>query len=83
MEGQQNNPNMPRESSGSAGPVIGIVVILVIVILGALYFWNQSRTNDAALESIQTQNESDEANSIEADLDATNVDNLDAEINAS
>ncbi len=80
-----------EESGGSAGPVIGVIVILAIVVLGGLYFWGQ-RSNDALLddaavdevvESIGEQSEADDTSSIEADLDATDVENVDAEINAS
>jgi len=38
---------------------------------------------DEALESINTQSELDDTASIEADLDATDIENLDAELNAS
>ena len=93
MEGEQNNVNMDKEGGDSAGPIIGIIVILVIIILGGLYFWSQREGNDTtindatitdeALESINTQSELDDTASIEADLDATDIENLDAELNAS
>ena len=98
MEGEQNNVNMDKEGGGSAGPIIGIIVILVIIILGGLYFWSQREGNDTtindatindatitdeALESINLQSGLDDTTSIEADLDATDIENLDAELNAS
>ena len=76
------------EGGGSLGPIIGGIVILVIIILGGLYFWGQ-RVNDSdavidgSVESINMQSDSDAAAAIEADLDATDVENLDSEINAS
>ena len=89
---EQNNVNMDStQNGGSAGPVIGIIVILVIIILGALYFWNQ-RSGDIdidenmtseVIDSINTQSEDDSTSSIETDLNNTNIENLDAEINAS
>ena len=89
MEGEQNNVNMTNgEGGGSLGPIIGGIVILVIIILGGLYFWGQ-RVNDSdavidgSAESINMQSDSDAAAAIEADLDATDVENLDSEINAS
>lgn len=88
MEGEQNNANISKEGGGSVGLIVGIIVILVIIVLGGLYFWGQ-RTSDNAIktdetvESINIQSESDDTASIEADLDATNVDNLDGELNAS
>ena len=89
MEGEQNNVmNMPpKEESNSAGPVIGIIVILVIIILAGLYFWSERAptqvVNMEDLDSINMQSESDEASAIEADLDSTDVENVDAELNAS
>ena len=44
MEGEQNNVNMgvgERVGGGSSGPIIGAIVILVVAILGGLYFWSQ------------------------------------------
>ena len=90
---EPNNMNMgtvERSNGSSAGPIIGIIVILAIIILGGLYFWRQ-RVNEEAyeaeseetMEAINTQSESDDASSIEADLNNTDIDNLDAELNAS
>lgn len=85
---EPNNMNVGtvESSGGSTGLIIGAVVILAIIVLGGLYFWGQ-RANDALLnetvESINTQSSSDEAAAIEADLDATDIENLDAELNAS
>lgn len=89
----QNNVNMGGQmnpssnSGGSAGPIIGVVVILAIIVLGGLYFWKERNamapeaTENASIESIKNQSESDDAASIEADLDATDVENIDAELN--
>lgn len=85
----QDNMNMVGQEpkGGSAGPIIGIIVILIIIILGGLYFWNERSENmvteDESMETINEQNESDDTTSIEADLDATDIDNVDSEINAS
>ena len=78
-------------SEGSAGPIIGIIIILAVIILGGFYFWSQRDTRGSDLEDtdtarigdIQLKSNSDELQSIEADLNATEIDNLDAELNAS
>jgi hypothetical protein len=88
MEGQENQTTN-IESGGSAGPVVATIIILAVIVLGALYFWDQrdaveEEVNvDATVETIETQDESDETSSIEADLEATDVESLDAEFNAS
>lgn len=93
-DGGENNTNSGAETNGSAGPVIGLVVILAIIILGGLYFWGQ-RTDDGealtdettltdeAVEAINLQSAADDTASIEADLDATDIESTDSEINAS
>jgi len=84
MEGEQNNVNVGvGEGGGLSGPVIGAIVILAIIILGGLYFWSQRAGNDTVIDEINTQSGSDETSAIEADLDATDIENLDAELNAS
>lgn len=75
--------NMEDNGGSSAGPIIGAIVILAILILGGLYFWSQRSGNDAVIEEINTQTNSDAAAAIEADLNATDIENLDAELNAS
>jgi cytoskeletal protein RodZ len=88
---EQNNPNAVS-GNGSAGPVIGIVIISAIIVLGAVYFWNERQATEEVLpnenaeemvESINSQDESDEVSSIEADLEATEIDSLDSELNVS
>lgn len=88
MEGQENQ-TINVEPASSAGPIIATIIILAVIVLGALYFWSQrdavenGLNIDATIETIDTQSESDETTSIEADLEATDVDSLDAELNAS
>lgn len=89
MDGDQNTPIMnqgqgPVEPK-STGPVIGIVIIILIIVLGGLYFWGQradqnimEETQNAELE--MTQSESDDLTSIEADLNSADFDGLGAEV---
>lgn len=82
----QDNVNPAVQSGSSAGPIIGAIVILAVIIFGALYFWGQREDTQALNEeinSIKEQSDSDDAASIEADLNSTDIDNLDAELNAS
>ena len=80
---------MPSEHQGKTGLLMAISVIAAVVLVGALYFWQQrsvdlgqsAAESDAQAQSITTQNTSDDTSSIEADLESTDVDNLDAELN--
>lgn len=86
----ENTPNMQMNQNPndrSAGPVIGLVIILIIIVAGGLYFWSsretlapqngesniqESTTTPASTETINEQGSSDEINSIEADLNSFN-----------
>lgn len=69
----------------STGPIIAVIVILALIIIGGLYFLKarvsepvyEPAQSDAMTESLRKQGSSDDLNSIEADLKATNVNNLD------
>jgi len=85
------NPNqMPPISSikpeKSSGPLIAVIVILALIILGGLYFlktrsaqnpYAPTPTEDQITADLEAQGSSDDLDSIEADLNATNTDNLD------
>ena len=82
----QDNVNPAVESGSSAGPIIGAIVILAVIIFGALYLWGQREESQALnqeLDTINIQSDSDETADIEADLNSTEIENLDAELNAS
>lgn len=85
----------PQKSS--IGSIIGTIVIIAIIILGGLYFWGKRVEENKVKENLVTETEttdqseaaaiksvssSDELASIEADLSATNFDNLSTEANA-
>ena len=84
---EQNNMSMNSvpQTASRAGQVIGVIIILLVILLGSLYFWNNrtDKMRDETLNSINSQSDSDTASAIEADLDNTDIDNLDAELNAS
>jgi uncharacterized protein HemX len=83
MEPEQNT-NMPPETRSSAGPIIGAIIILAVILFGALFFWGERSENRALnekLQEINTQSESDEVVDIEADLEATDVESVDYDLN--
>lgn len=85
-----------RNEKKSIGPIIGMVIILVIIIFGGLYYWGGQIKNqkeqenvtseeileqkDPALEALEIQNSSNEIKDIEVDLDLTNLEGLDKEL---
>jgi hypothetical protein len=79
-------PPMPVvEEKKSKGPLVAVIIILALIIIGGLYFLKQRasqpvytpQTTDSITESLNTQSSSDDLNSIEADLNSTNIDNID------
>jgi hypothetical protein len=88
MEEGQTNVNInDGANGGSTGPIIGIIVILAIIILGGLYFWGQRAGETVIInespEPLNAENERDDTSAIEADLESTDVDSVDADLNAS
>jgi hypothetical protein len=69
----------------SLGPLIAVIIILSLIIIGGLYFLKErasqkvypATTTDSVTESLNKQSTSDDLNSIEKDLNNTNIDNLD------
>lgn len=80
-----------RNEKNPLGPIIGIIVIIIFIILGGLYLWggklNRGQTveeilnaEDVMLEELQTQGVSDEIVDIATDLGATDLEDIDAEL---
>ena len=82
----------PQEKS--SGPLVGIVIIVVLFIIGGYYYWTtqvdrgSTQTQESVIspetasiiESLQTQGTTDEISDIEDDLNSTDLENLDAEL---
>jgi hypothetical protein len=84
------NPMLSPDKGNHMGPIIGSIIIIILLVLGALYFWSKElNQNDAAPQdesAIQsgnaTFNTSDEVASIEADLEATSFTEIEADLEA-
>ena len=85
------NPNQMPPMAGqsekkSVGPLVAVIVILALIIIGGLYFlkarssqnvYPTNQSGDSVTASLNQQSSSDNLSAIEADLKATNLDNLD------
>jgi hypothetical protein len=94
MENMSNDNMMPEEDKKQTGSLIGIIIIILIIVIGGFYFWGQKldevsieptaeeilAEEDVLSEALETQGTSDELTDIEADLESTNLDDLDAEL---
>lgn len=79
-------PPMPATTpKKSSGPLIAVIIILVLIVIGGMYFLGQRMNKDYGVPSqtdqitdaLNQQGATDDLNSIEADLNATNIDSLD------
>ncbi|OHB15225.1 MAG: hypothetical protein A2605_02820 [Candidatus Zambryskibacteria bacterium RIFOXYD1_FULL_39_35] len=84
----QMPPMQSNVEKKSAGPLVAVIIILALIIIGGLYFLktrsNQSAyvvppetTEDSVTASLNQQGTTDDLSSIEADLNATDLDSLD------
>ncbi|MEK7117048.1 MAG: hypothetical protein AAB837_02700 [Patescibacteria group bacterium] len=80
-------PPMPNQAEKkSIGPLIAVIIILTLIVVAGLYFlktrsdqniYTPTETGDNITTSLNQQSASDNLNSIEADLNATDLNNLD------
>lgn len=88
---QETTPEMPKGEK-STGAIIGTIIIVVLLVIGGLYFLSQ-RTDkipatpeeilaepDTATEVLEAQGTSDELADIEADAESTDFGELDMEL---
>lgn len=80
----------PKESA--LGSIVGVAIIIIILIAGGIYFWSTTVVQeestvvkstieaDKIVNQLGTQGTSDEIADIEADLNTTDLDNLDSEL---
>lgn len=81
------------EQEQSTGPLIGIIIIVLILVLGGIYYAGKTTPEetgptpeeilteeDEIAASLQIQGTSDDIGSIEADLEASDFSELDKEL---
>jgi flagellar basal body-associated protein FliL len=75
---EQNNLQQPEKNS--TGALIGSIIVIIVLVLGAIYFWggklNSTRDN-APANVAETQNE---VSDLEADLN--DIPEIDVDINS-
>lgn len=95
---------MSPENKSSVGPLVGAGIIVLVLVLGGLYFWGESMSREAingdgtpkisneitpesvsaaadpALQKLSVQSSSTKISDIKADLNTTDMKNIDAEL---
>ncbi|MBI2618068.1 hypothetical protein HYW58_01315 [Candidatus Kaiserbacteria bacterium] len=80
----------------SFGPLVGIIIIIVVLLVGGLYFFNtkvdelqgndllptiqSDEETDTIVNQLQSQGTSDEIGAIEEDVNSTDLESLDTEL---
>ena len=83
---------MPPAPRSHLGTILGVGIVIIALVLGGLYLWGASLYEDDMQEEMapgMTEEETaplpqstpDEMDAIENDLNATNVDSMDQELN--
>lgn len=79
---------MPKKSGGGFGALLAIILIVVVLAIGGLYYFttkvnqlsdtatSSDVATDPQTQALAQQGSSDDLNSIQADLKATDVSNL-------
>lgn len=93
MENQNNSrteTENPIKKDSGVGPIIGSVIIIILIILGGLYFWSYT-INKQKSETPSQEQKVEQVNSFEIadpelaqinnELNATSTDNIDTELN--
>ena len=70
MEGQNEKNNI--------GPLVGIIIVILMLVIGAFYFYNQSVEKQKEIKKItqQEQSQVDDVASLEATAKSLNFDKL-------
>lgn len=92
-DGVENQaPQSTPKKEGGLGPVVGIIIIIVLLALGAMYYFtagvdqiqngqmmmeNDGMTADEEAQTLKEQGSSTDLADIEADLNATDLSGLD------
>jgi len=69
----------------SHGALIGSIIIIVILVIGGIYVWQQKAKNDEKIKLLQEeqniQNSSDELDSLDQEINSTDT-NIDVNVDA-
>lgn len=56
MEPQQNQqPAAPAQEENGVGPLVGIVIIVIVLVIGGLYFWGRQVEQQMFSEPVNNQ----------------------------
>jgi len=69
------------ESDKSYGPIIGLIIIILIIALGSVYFLQKREEAPTPVVETSEMTENDDIETLEVELEATTLENTDEELN--
>ena len=74
----------PIKKDTGVGPIIGSIIIIILIVLGGLYFWGyvieKNKTDFPEEVEKEEAGNMDDISQIEADLNSTNIDILESDM---
>jgi hypothetical protein len=71
-----------KEKESKVGPMIGSIIVIIIIIVGGLYFWS-NYVEDIKQDAVSSEEEVvNEIENLENELDDLNLDSIEEELDA-
>lgn len=83
MENNTNNVSKKSDQQNEIGPVAGSIIVILVVLVGGIYFWGSkiAKNNQSAEVENQAMSAFDDMNSLENNVNLKDLDNQDKELN--
>lgn len=75
---ENSTPSMPPKPASPAGTITAVVLIVAVLLIGGFYFWGERAAEPMETSTVE---QSDATADIEADLNSTDVENVDYDLN--
>lgn len=80
MENNTNNVSKKQGQQNEIGPVIGSIIVILVVLVGGIYFWGSKIAKNNQTAEVENQaNASADTNSLEKTVNMKDLDNQDKE----
>ena len=78
IDSLDNNP-IEKNKDGAVGPIIGSIIVIILIILGGIYYWNSTVSNELQKADVVPIQNEESVEDIRANLESE-ISNLDMEL---